>query len=301
MPFGWSVSAAARSKLAHTCAQKLVSAVMARILMVRRRSASEFPSTQRVVSTLRAFARGAARAHSSRVSANIHDVSDADFGALVIERSRERPVVVDFWAPWCGPCRVLGPVLEREVDALAGRVLLAKLNTDESPATAGRYAISSIPAVKAFRDGEVVAEFIGARDAGFVRSWLAVLAPSPARQALAAAVRSRDEAALAALVADPDAERDVGLEARTALARLLVDRGAAEAEPLLDELDDESAAPLRSRLAFHRDARSYGGEERARTAVTRGPDDLEARWALASALAARGEVPAALDELLEIV
>src|SRR5438128_7856686 len=120
----------------------------------------------------------------------IKDVSAADFAAAVIERSRTVPVVVDFWAPWCGPCRVLGPVLEHEITALGGKVELAKLDTDASPEIAGTYAIQSIPAVKAFRDGVVVSEFVGARPAAFVRDWLATLSPPAEVLALEAAERA---------------------------------------------------------------------------------------------------------------
>src|SRR5262245_15977104 len=96
-------------------------------------------------------------------------VTDGTFADAVVARSSQVPVVVDFWAPWCGPCRVLAPVLESEIAALDGRVVLVKVNTDDNPEVARRFQISSIPAVKAFSDGRVVAEFVGVRDARFVR------------------------------------------------------------------------------------------------------------------------------------
>jgi len=90
------------------------------------------------------------------------NVNESDFQARVIERSREVPVVVDFWAEWCGPCRVLGPALEAAVEKRAGEVELAKVDTERNPNLAMSFQIASIPAVKAFRDGEIVAEFTGA-------------------------------------------------------------------------------------------------------------------------------------------
>src|SRR6202140_3512334 len=96
------------------------------------------------------------------------DVSEQDFETAVIERSKTVPVVVDFWAEWCGPCRQLGPVIERGVAARAGKVELAKVDTDANPELSRTYRIQSIPAVKAFKDWEVVAEFVGAQPPAMV-------------------------------------------------------------------------------------------------------------------------------------
>jgi putative thioredoxin len=237
------------------------------------------------------------------------DVSAQDFNTEVIERSATVPVVVDFWAPWCGPCRVLGPVLESAVDAMAGRVDLVKINTDENPELAQQFQIQGIPAVKAFRDGKVVAEFVGAQPAPQVKKFLEQLAPPLALAALAraeAAVQAGQlteaETELRGLLEDPQS----GNRARLVLARLYADANRAdEAHAQLALIDPRSQEALEiptveRRLALAADANAYGGEAKAAAALAANPQDLEARYALASALAARGEFQPALEHLLEI-
>jgi putative thioredoxin len=171
----------------------------------------------------------------------IKDVTEQDFEAEVLERSKEVPVVVDFWAAWCGPCRALTPLLEKAVSARNGDVELAKLDTDANPRLSAAFRIQGIPAVKAFKDGKVVAEFTGAQPPARVEAFLDELVPSEAERLVTA---GGEENLRRALELDP-----ARTEAAVGLARILADRGERdEALKLLSQRPGFAAEGLAARL-----------------------------------------------------
>lgn len=214
------------------------------------------------------------------------DVTDATFQTDVLDRSKEVPVVVDLWAPWCGPCRTLGPMLEEAVAATGGAVELAKVNVDENPQVAATFRVQSIPAVFALRDGQVVDGFIGAVPQAQVEEFVGRLAPPPSEADLL--VAAGDEASLRRAL---DLQRDHA-GAVTALARLLVDRGEAdEALELLARVPETAESRLlaaEARLAERGVAVGDDVGPRLVTLLERVRDDDAARQEFVDLLEALG-------------
>jgi putative thioredoxin len=152
------------------------------------------------------------------------DVTDATFQTEVIDRSMSVPVIVDLWAPWCGPCATLGPILEKVVDATAGQVVLVKIDTDQNPAVAQAFNVQSIPAVYALKDGKVVDGFMGAYPEHVVQQFVDGLLPSEGEQAIAALLAEGTEGSFRAVLDLDPAHED----AIVGLAELLIARGENE-------------------------------------------------------------------------
>lgn len=225
---------------------------------------------------------------------NVIDVDGPDFATSVIERSRTTPVVVDFWAAWCGPCRTLGPMLESAVERRSGEVVLAKVDVDRNQALAQQFGVQGIPAVHAFRDGQVVDRFTGAVPQAQVEAFLDRLVPSVTDRALSlAATRTPDDARdilEAAIANDP---RDGRLA--VALAELLVVTDPARATTLISAHPHEPGAErVHARLALA----SASGQDPSELGARADRGDAQASVDLGRVLLASGRVDEALARVL---
>ncbi|HEY4470840.1 MAG TPA: thioredoxin [Stellaceae bacterium] len=248
-------------------------------------------------------------------AAPVKDVSTANFMAEVVDASFEQPVIVDFWAPWCGPCKQLGPVLEKVVRGANGAVRMVKLNIDENPEIAQQMRIQSIPAVYAFKDGRPVDGFVGALPESQVKQFVQRLGggaagPSPVEEAMTMAKeasQSGDHATAAALYSQILQHEPEQWEALGGLVRALTARGELDkahqalAQVPAAQANHAEIAAARSALELAEQAqKAMAGADKLKSRVEQNPDDHEARFELATALFGSGEREAAIDELLTL-
>jgi putative thioredoxin len=231
------------------------------------------------------------------------EATDANFADVVIEESRNRPVVVDLWASWCGPCRTLGPILERVARVHEGEFLLAKLDVDANPYTAGQFGVQSIPTVVAFRDGRPVDGFVGAIPEPMVEEFIGRMLPTEAdREAEQAAdvAAAGDLDAAEAGYRDAIAQDDANRAARLGLARILAERGDADEarQTLMPLLPDPEAERVLARL----EVASWASAAEPGTLASAKRLAAQGRWreALDGMLGALRDDPDARRTMLEV-
>lgn len=265
-----------------------------------------------------ASAEGGAAAGAA-AQGDVIAVTDASFMQDVMEQSKTRPVIVDFWAPWCGPCKQLIPLLEKHVTAAKGKVRLAKINTDENQAIAQQLGVRSIPAVFVVDKGQIYKGFTGALPDSQVKQFVERLAasvqePEPEEDGLDALLERADAALGAGDIGEAGQDFAVALELEPENLRAIIglarchlalgDIERAEGQLVLvpeDKAKDASLQGLRAAIDIAKDSRDAGDPQSLAAALASAPNDHAQRFALARALAGRGQVAAAMEELLTII
>lgn len=252
---------------------------------------------------------------TSAVADLIKDTTTATFAQDVIQESRKQPVLVDFWTPWCGPCKQLTPALEKTVRSAGGRVKLVKMNIDDHPSIAGQLGIQSIPAVIAFKNGQPVDGFMGAIPESQIRDFIQKVAgkddgQAEIAEALTAATQARASGDMQRAVEVYSAvlqEAPENIEAIAGLADLLFEAGdAAAAEDILagapeDKKDAPQLAAVRAKMALAKQAEDLGNPAEFEQRLQADPKDHQARFDLAMIQNAQGKRTEAADNLLAIV
>jgi putative thioredoxin len=245
---------------------------------------------------------------------NIKESSTANFVKDVIEASRKTPVLVDFWAPWCGPCKQLTPLIEKVVRARRGKIKLVKINIDENPAIAGQLRVQSIPTVYAFRDGRPLDGFMGAQPESAINAFVDRLLADDGAEDAAAALEAAEQALLAndlqhaaEIYAGILQDEPQNVAALAGLAQCYLKSGdSARAEQTIglvppDRRDAAPVASVRAALELARNAAKSGDAAKLEAKVKAAPQDHQARIDYALALAAGGKKSEAVDQLLEAV